>query len=101
MLKMCVERGGYEGAPLPEDLFEREAEDSAAAEEGCGLIKTNLEYNAKRSRYSSHATLAPSSTSGLSNSSTLCTSLSSRHPIPDLPLASASACAAAVRRSTP
>ena len=34
LLKMCVERGGYEGTPLPEDLFEREAEDSAAAEEG-------------------------------------------------------------------
>ena len=34
LLKMCVERGGYEGSPLPEDLFEREAEDSAAAEEG-------------------------------------------------------------------
>ena len=34
LLKMCVERGGYEGTPLPEDLFEREAEDSAAPEEG-------------------------------------------------------------------
>ena len=34
LLKMCVERGGYEGTPLPEDLFEREAEDGAAAEEG-------------------------------------------------------------------